>query len=325
MNMVVKLFTTSRGFPAVRYNMDKVERGEAELMLYRNFGIIDAFTNPLAADFQHYLGAVASLCRRSLARQFHAVLSVEGKSLCSQGLTNFAELWLGEMGYGKQPFIIFFHSDTRNNHVHIVSTSVELSGKKIFEGFQGVRAIAAINKLLGIDVDAVFKADVSPLLEYKFSSLSQLSSLLKAKGYKSFIKDNQFIVRKYGKAFLRLNEETIGQMILSTPPAMSVIEDNRQAINLSMKVKDNTCLPVYQSLVHNFAKRLSGFRSELSDFLFSQFSLEIIYHFKSDAITGFTAVDHKRRQVIDGAHLMNLQRLIGANTRESLHAQRFFR
>lgn len=325
MDIVVKLFTTSRGFPAVSYNMDKVERGEAELMLYRNFGVIDAFTKPLTIDFQHYLGAVASLCPQSWYHQFHAVLSVEGKSRCGQGLKDFAELWLEEMGYGKQPFMIFFHSDTRNNHVHIVSTSIELSGKKMSEGFQKLRAVAAINKLLGIDVDALFKAEVSSLLDYKFSSLSQLSSLLKNKGYRSFIKNNQFFIRKYGKTFLKLNEESIGHMILSTPPAMSIIEENRQAINLSIKVKDNTCLPFYQSLVHNFSRRLTGFRSELSDFLFSEFSLEIIYHFKNDAITGFTAIDHKSRQVIDGKLLMDLERLIGANPKERLQAKSLIR
>ena len=310
MDIVVKLFTTSRGFAAVEYNMDKVERGDAELLLYKNFGIIEAFISPQAADFQHYLGAYSSLGTRSWYKQFHAVLSVKGKSLSSESLKNFALDWLKEMGYSNQPFMIFFHSDTKNNHVHLVSTSIQLSGKKFSDSYNRLRAMHAIHKLLGIDVDAVFKADVSPLLDYQFSSLCQLSILLKGKGYGCYSKDNAFFVRKYGKTFLKLSEEKLKCMILTSEPDTNVIEGYRLAINLALKLKDNTCIGIYQTLDHPYAKRLRGFRSELSDFLFDNQALEIFYHFKSAAITGFTLIDHRNRRVIEGSSIMDLNRLI---------------
>lgn len=125
MSIVVKLFTTSLGFPAVGYNMNKVENGKAELMSYKNFGILHAFSNPVGADFEHYLGAVSSLNRRSWYAQFHAVLSVKGQAVSSEDLKNFAQAWLFEMGYSSQPYLLFFHSDTKNNHVHIVSPAAD--------------------------------------------------------------------------------------------------------------------------------------------------------------------------------------------------------
>ncbi|MFC3560186.1 relaxase/mobilization nuclease domain-containing protein [Pedobacter jamesrossensis] len=325
MDIVVKLFTTSIGFPAVQYNMNKVESGDAELMVYKNFGILHAFTNPVSADFEHYLGAVSSLSRKSWYAQFHAVLSVKGKLISSEGLKDFAERWLREMGYASQPYLLFFHSDTKNNHVHIVSTSIMPSGKKISDSFNRIRAIDAVNKLLGIDVKAVFTADVSPLLDYKFSSLAQFSSLLRLKGYTSYTAANQFIVRKYGRTFLKMSEGKIERMIISQAPSEAVIEEIRLAINLALNLKDNTCFPLYQPLAHQFAKRLTGFRSDLSDYLLNHYGLEILYHFKQKAISGFTAIDHKNHLVIQGSQLMELGRLTGENTTGIFRAKSYSR
>ena len=115
MDIVVKLFTTSSGFPAVEYNMDKVERGDAELLLYKNFGIIEAFISPQAADFQHYLGAYSSLGTRSWYKQFHAVLSVKGKSLSSESLKNFV----------LKPLFSFAGSGVNLNPTREITDSIE--------------------------------------------------------------------------------------------------------------------------------------------------------------------------------------------------------
>jgi len=325
MSIVVKLFTTSLGFPAVEYNMNKVENGKAELMCYKNFGVLHAFNNPASLDFEHYLGAVSSLNRRSWYAQFHAVLSVKGKAVSSESLKEFVENWLIEMGYSKQPYLLFFHSDTKNNHVHIVSTSIKPTGFKISDSFNRVRAMDAVNKLLGIDVEAVFKADVSSLLGYKFSSLDDFSSLLHQKGYASYTSGNHFVVCKYGRTFLKMGVEKIQRLILSPAVNSAVIEDTRLKINLALNLKDNTCVPIYQPLPHQFAERLLGFRSELSDYLKNHYAIEIIYHFKQTVITGFTAIDHKCRFVIQGSRLMELGRLIGENTRGIYQAKSYSR
>ncbi|MDN3586152.1 hypothetical protein QWY86_05710 [Pedobacter aquatilis] len=293
--------------------MDKVRRGDAELLVYKNFGILHAFSNPLAADFEHYFGAVSSLSRQSWYAQFHAVLSVKGKAIPADNLKRFAEQWLGEMGYGAQPFMIFFHSDTKNNHVHIVSSSILFSGRKISASFERRRAVEAINKLLGIDLEVAFKNEIIPLLEYNFSSFHQFTVLLKRIGYQAYTGGNQFIIRKYGRIFLKISQEQLTKMILRPEVNSSGSERIRLLINNSLITVDNRCIPMYQQLAHNFAGRLTGFHSALSDYLLRQYSLEILYHFKNRIITGFSVIDHKARDVFDGGVVMELSRLIGEN------------
>ena len=310
MIVVARLFTTCRGFPAVSYNMDKVRRGDAELLVYKNFGILHGFSKPLAADFEHYLGAVSSLSRKSWYAQFHAVLSVKGKAISAENLRRFAEQWLGEMGYGSQPFMIFFHSDTKNNHVHIVSSSILFSGRKISASFEKTRAVEVINKLLGIDLEAAFKNEIIPLLEYNFSSLHQFATLLTRLGYQGYTISNQFIIKKYGRIFLKINQEQLTKMMVRSSAGLIATDRIRLLINNSLAHIDNKCIPIYQPLAHNFANRLIGFHSALSDYLFSQYSLEILYHFKNKTITGFSVIDHNARHVFDGAVVMELSRLI---------------
>jgi len=55
------------------------------------------------------------------------------------------------MGYGEQPFLIVYHNDTDNNHVHMVSTRIDRTGKTISSSFENNRAIQNLNKILGLD------------------------------------------------------------------------------------------------------------------------------------------------------------------------------
>ena len=61
------------------------------------------------------------------------------------------------MGYGEQPYLVVFHNDTANNHVHIVSSWVNNeTGKCIdrnFEKYQSQTALQeTLKELYGNDV-----------------------------------------------------------------------------------------------------------------------------------------------------------------------------
>lgn len=122
-------------FPGVQYNDKKIEKGIGELMLMKNF---PSFINEESSqeEVKNYLKSI-SKSKKVQKPQFHAAISTKFKSHSKEELTKVAESFMNEMGYGEQPFIVVFHNDTENNHVHIVSTRVDkTTGKKINDSYR---------------------------------------------------------------------------------------------------------------------------------------------------------------------------------------------
>jgi hypothetical protein len=108
----------SRTFAGVKYNTNKVDRNTGELMLIANFGAMQALSNPRTQDLVNYL-LMVSAQNTAIKKntQFHAVISARGRNYTKQELTKAAVMWLKEMKYGDQPYLIVFHKDTENHHV----------------------------------------------------------------------------------------------------------------------------------------------------------------------------------------------------------------
>jgi hypothetical protein len=77
------------------------------------------------------------------------------------------------MNYGDQPYLIVFHKDTDNNHVHIVSSRVGKDGKQIDRDYEQVWAVRNINKVLGYDF----------AMQYGFSTKAQFYLILENQGF----------------------------------------------------------------------------------------------------------------------------------------------
>ena len=122
--MIVKIITASGSdFHGVQYNDKKVEKGTGELMLMKNFpSFINGDSSP--EQVRDYFKSI-SKNEKVKKPQFHAVISAKYQNHSKEELTEIAKDFMQEMGYGKQPFIVVYHSDTENNHVHIVSTRVD--------------------------------------------------------------------------------------------------------------------------------------------------------------------------------------------------------
>lgn len=60
---------------------------------------------------------------------------------------NMARQYMEEMGYGNQPFVVFKHTDIERTHIHIVTTCVQLNGKKIPDSYDHPRSMAICRKL----------------------------------------------------------------------------------------------------------------------------------------------------------------------------------
>ena len=158
---------------AMKYNTGKIDRNDGELMRVANFGALLAFTRLRKQDYINYLLMVNALNPNIKRPHFHATISAWQKRYDKSELTAAAEAWMKEMGFGDQPYMIVYHKDTSNNHLHIVSTKVTKEGRRIDDAWEYRKAQKCMDKILGYEF----------ALQYRFSSPDQFLVLLKKQGY----------------------------------------------------------------------------------------------------------------------------------------------
>ena len=183
--MIAKILKHAKGFSGVTYNSLKVELGKAEQLEVANFplrGLNGVITPSNALD---QLNLIADKRSDVKYRQFHAVVSCKGQEMNKEQLYAAAKQYLIEMGYGEQPYLLYFHKDTNNNHVHIVSNRVRKDGSLISDKFEKQRSLGIINKLnrqFGQKVNADNRESAAPIikeaLEWSFPNLANLEELL---------------------------------------------------------------------------------------------------------------------------------------------------
>jgi len=312
----VILFTSSAGFPAVSYNFSKLERGDAELIYTSGFGILDYFQMPRAKDYENYFLAQASLNTKSQNNQFHAVISAKGRSLDCSGLKDIAVEWVAKMGYSHQPVLIFFHKDSDNNHVHIVSTDVKANRLKISDSFDRVRAIDILNKICGIDDRAELNAILSKAQHLKLTGLSSLSALLKLKGYSCFHHKDYYYIKKSGKTLIKLlYSSALNKLINHKLP-------KEYAQRISLILQKESLLhsaepsPVFRQIAHKNRRKITSYRSDLSEALLKH-GLQMIYHFNALGVSSFTLYDQKAQRLISSSELYALPVLQMQTTQKS--------
>ena len=210
-NMVVVVLKAATSFAGIDYNERKNEEGKSELLVAENFAM-----NPDNLKKSDYIAYMESVCRTNpavKAKQFHAVISCKGREYSAEDLKNVALQYINKMGYGNNPYMIYFHSDTENNHVHIVSTRVQKNGQKVKDNMEAVRSQKVINQIMNVDLALKAKDDISKYMEFSFSTVQQYKLLLEQSGWKLREKDGLLILYKGGEkhASIQLDPETNGR------------------------------------------------------------------------------------------------------------------
>ncbi len=292
--MIVKILSSSAAFDGVSYNTDKVGKGKGELMLVRNFGALQGLLNLRPEDYKNYLRMVSATNKAVKKPQFHAAISAEGRTYDKHHLTEIAMQWLGKMGYGDQPYLVVFHKDTSNNHVHIVSTRIDRNGKKINSGFENIRAQATMNAVLGIDEKHNAQSDIEKALSYSFSTKAQFMMILEGQGYKLSEKDGKLIVVKYGKV-----QGDISLTAVTEKLQIAAGDENRK--------KQIT------ALLHKYAPQYDT--AGLTCYLGHKHGIVLRFHSKDGKNPyGYTIIDHAGKAVYKGGEIMPLADLYALNT-----------
>ncbi|WP_214070055.1 relaxase/mobilization nuclease domain-containing protein [Mucilaginibacter sp. dw_454] len=301
--MVIKILESVKGFGGVAYSLRKIDRGKAEMMTAANFGMLGGFSVARAQDYEDYFEQLASLNKKTIYPQLHAVVSCAGRTSTNKELTVVAEKWLKEMGYGDQPYLIFFHTDTDHNHVHIVSCRIDRNGKKIDSSYEHDRSQKVLNKITGRDENLETKKDLEDALNYKFSTKAQFAMILESKGY--VVRGGNLI--KYGRKLLPIPEKKIKYHAADkqrTNQLKAIFEKYRHRYSAALS-------PATVTLPSGYEKPLHKFRSDLADFLKVKFGLELVFHASEDKPAyGYTVIDHAQKRVFKGSEIMVMAALL---------------
>jgi len=88
---------------------------------------------------------------RTKNKVFHVALSWHEHDKSNLDIDKMKEIgrsYMEEMGYGKQPYLMYLHSDTKHPHIHILSSRVDVeTNKKIRDSFEHRQSKAITDKL----------------------------------------------------------------------------------------------------------------------------------------------------------------------------------
>ncbi|WP_290541458.1 conjugal transfer protein MobB [Alistipes sp.] len=141
--MVANIRTGATVGGAIRYNEEKVNRGQAEVLFWNR--MLDPFDGAgcmsherCMASFEPFLRAN----RRTTNTVFHVSLNPSPEDrLTDEQLGEIAREYMERMGYGEQPYIVFKHRDIAREHLHVVSLRIDREGRKLPHDFEARRSV----------------------------------------------------------------------------------------------------------------------------------------------------------------------------------------
>ncbi len=178
--MIAKIGKGSNLYGAITYNFQKVASENGLILTLNNMpeSLNDQYSvSYLMKCFDPYLSAN----NKTEKPVRHISLNPDPKDqLTDEDLTAIAIEYMKQLGFEKQPYVVFKHTDIERTHMHIVSTCVGSDGKKIPDYKDHVKSMAIcrnIEKRYGL-LPAVEKSNNQP--ELNFNPVSYLNGNIKS-------------------------------------------------------------------------------------------------------------------------------------------------
>jgi hypothetical protein len=129
--MIAKISTGNHVVGMVNYNHSKINQTINE----EQKGIILGINNIISTDFKDIVDAISVYNSRNstVAKpNIHISLSFHKDDILdNETIYKIAEDYMKEMDFDEQPYAVYRHFDKEHPHVHIVSSQINLDGKKI--------------------------------------------------------------------------------------------------------------------------------------------------------------------------------------------------
>ena len=344
--MIVKKLSDAKGggFPGARYNEDKVAAGIAELMLMANVSerlrqtvmMMHRFGLDAATEVERYLKEHSKTYGNTNTDrfQFHVSASVRGRTMTKEELTDFAQKLMKEMGYEKQPYFVYAHHDTDNNHVHILSTRIKPNGFPISDHQDIRRLNACANRILSSDISQ----DIERIFSYDYETEGQFANIVKSFGFKMEKSlDGYRLLKNGGDAgnisigdiFNHITKNSQKRQKRATQLRAiikkyktEIAEGKSQSLNSPEVSKSQKKKPTrpksnpdIKKIIDKNGNPLSKERQEqLQQLIFTlKKSFGIDIYFQKDIngqVRGYGLVDHTTKIAFDGSKVMKLSELI---------------
>src|ERR1700744_6047937 len=114
----------------VYYSENKVKQGTAEYICAVNFHKeIEEMTADEKVEFFLQRNLLRPSCK---ANTPHIVLGFHpSERLSKEKFAEIAQDFMERIGFGEQPFLVYYHTDTQSPHLHIVTTLIRADGSRI--------------------------------------------------------------------------------------------------------------------------------------------------------------------------------------------------
>jgi hypothetical protein len=308
--MRVKIFDSQQSFKGVLYNISKVSSDRAELMCAENFHALGILRIIKPEDYMDYLMSI-SISSYMKKPQLHAAISCKQEIKNKWELTDIAKQWLDRMNYGKQPYLIFFHYDTKVNHVHIVSSRVAREGKAINNSFEGIRSYSVLNQILGIDTPKQAEQDIIKALSYKFSSRMEFIMMLYSMGYVCDIKDGYLKLIRHGRKQSEISLSKIYAKITPCDRSSKRVQQLKEVFSQSLKKYDTAILTKDYLRYQKFSSYPIRCSSEFILQLKKDYNIDLIFHGRSRQLpTHYCIIDHQSKSIFEGSDIWSIEEFI---------------
>lgn len=133
--MVAKISVGSSLYGALAYNGEKVNEGQGRLLLTHKIFDDGTGTFDIRQAAEDFARCMPPQVRTSKPVVHISLNPHPDDRLDDAELAAIAEEYLTRLGYGNQPYAVFKHEDIGRHHLHIVTLSVDETGRKIGDSF----------------------------------------------------------------------------------------------------------------------------------------------------------------------------------------------
>ncbi|MBP3265968.1 MAG: relaxase/mobilization nuclease domain-containing protein [Clostridiales bacterium] len=272
----------------------------AELVAIRGFGYLeDAPEMRGITSLRNYLMDYSAMNDRTHMTQFHAAISCKGSEYSKDELIGIAWKYLDKMGYNNegQPILMYFHHDTDNNHLHIITSRISPDGKKIPDSMENIRSLKAIEEVMNMDVKYQNSEMMARAKSYHFESVSQFMAVFETSGYEAFIQDGDICIKRGGQV----------QDKIAVKDAEKLCRKNGEA--------EKKRIRQLRAILQKYRDQSSS-REELESMLKKKFGISIKFLGKEFSPYGYMVVDNASKTVFKGGDILGIKDLLQFQSRE---------